>query len=414
MKMTGNDRGSRMTAAQVATLGVCLAMAVLDGFDAQTLAYAAPSITTEFGFSPGALGIVFSASLVGMALGSVLFGMLVDRLGRKTGLIASVVIFGLATLTIPALATSVETFLLIRFIAGIGMGGVAPSFIALVSENVPAHVRSRAVMVAVGCVSLGAFLGGLVSRVAIPAYGWRSIFIIGGLLPLVFAVLAAVVIRGVTTRPQRTVDHASTSPAVLFRDGRATSTIALWLVYFLNLLVMFALLNWLPTLLVQAGLDAGTAFLGSSLFAAGGFIGGILLGFRIDRRGQAHATLVGGYLIGMVGIGLVLLTTNTPLLMTGILLIGVGIVGGQSGLTILAVSLYPLPIRGTGIGWAYAVGRTGSIAGPALNGVLVAGGLGATSIIGLSALPLILVALGVITLAALRSPATADAELAVS
>ena len=218
MLKTNRTHGNvRMTAAQVATLSVCLAIAVLDGFDAQTLAYAAPSITAEFGISPKAMGIVLSASLIGMALGSVLFGMLVDHVGRKIGLIASVLIFGLATLTIPVLATSVETFLLIRFIAGIGMGGVAPSFIALISENVPPNVRSRAVMVAVGCVSLGAFLGGLVSHSAIPSYGWRSIFIIGGLLPLALALLAAVVIRGVDTRPLRAVDNETTSPAALFR-----------------------------------------------------------------------------------------------------------------------------------------------------------------------------------------------------
>ncbi|ONI78510.1 hypothetical protein BWI15_01165 [Kribbella sp. ALI-6-A] len=411
---TARPQGTgRMTGAQCGIVGLCLLVAVMDGLDAQLIAYAAPAIVKEFGFGPAAFGVVFSASLLGMALGSVLFGMLADRYGRKRSMIAAITLFAVATLLIPLAATNIPSFLALRFVAGLGLGGVTPSLIALIAENTPQRVRSMAIMVAVGSLSLGAFFGGLLAAWMIPAHGWRSIFVLGGVVPVLLVVAMA---AGLRSRADVRDPAAGTSPATssaqLLRDGRAPGTIVLWIVFFTNLLLLFSLLNWLPTLFLSAGLTAKAALTGSSVFALGGFTGGLVMGALIDRTGRSHAVLVIGYALGIAGIGIVTTATdNVPLLMAGIVLAGVGVAGGQTGISALAASLYPPSIRGAGIGWAYGVGRVGSIVGPAVSGFLVASGLGATSIIGLAVVPAAIAGTGVATLAVLGRRRTSHSGL---
>ncbi|GAA1546051.1 MFS transporter [Nocardioides humi] len=392
----------RMSRAQVVAVGICLLIAVLDGLDAQLIAYAAPSIVKEFGFGPASFGVVFSSSLLGMALGSVVFGMLADRIGRKPVMVVATSTFAFATLLIPAYADSISSFMVIRFLAGIGLGGVTPSLIAMIAENTPLRSRSMSVTAAVGCLSLGAFFGGIVARWMIPAHGWRSIFVVGGVVPLVLVVVMMVGLRRLETSvPKEGATAGSSSPAELFRSGRGGSTLVLWTVFFANLLVMYALLNWLPTLFVKAGHSEGTATIGGSLFALGGFAGGVVIGLLMDRLGRPHAILVLAYVLGLIGIATVATADRTALLMLGIVLAGVGVVGGQTGISALAVALYPPRVRGAGVGWAYAIGRVGSIVGPTLSGLLVASGLEVNAIIGTAAIPAAVAGLGVVVLAAL-------------
>lgn len=392
----------RMSRAQIVAVGICLLIAVLDGLDAQLIAYAAPSIVKEFGFGPASFGIVFSSSLLGMALGSVAFGMLADRIGRKPVMVTATLVFAFATLLIPAYADTIGSFMVIRFVAGVGLGGVTPSLIAMIAENTPLRARSMAVTVSVGCLSLGAFLGGIVARWMIPTHGWRSIFVVGGVVPLVLAVVMLAGLRRLESRsPKDEGGAGSASPAELFRAARGSSTLVLWVVFFANLLVMYALLNWLPTLFVKAGHSAATATIGGSLFALGGFAGGVAIGLLMDRIGRPHAILVVAYLLGLVGIAVVAMADQTALLMVGIVLAGVGVVGGQTGISALAVDLYPSHVRGAGVGWAYAIGRVGSIVGPTLSGFLVASGLEVNAIIGTAAIPAAVAGGGVVVLASL-------------
>jgi AAHS family 4-hydroxybenzoate transporter-like MFS transporter len=417
---------SRLSALQVRTILLCFGIAVLDGFDAQLIGYAAPSMAKEFGLGPAVFGVVFSAGLLGMTLGSFVFGTLADRVGRRAVIIFCTVLFAVVTLALP-LAGSVTMFVVLRFVAGLGLGGATPSLIALASEYTPARIRSMTVMVLVGSLSLGAFFGGLVATVLIPATGWRSLFVVGGVIPLVIAValwfglpdsLRFLIARGRDVQARallRRIDRAAgafdapfapesapvRSPvAALFSDGRAVGTSVLWVVFFANLLVLFSLLSWLPTLFSAAGLASRTAFAATAVYSLGGFIGGLVMGFLIDRTGRAHRVLVTGYVLAALGIVVAALaTTVVPLLMVAVFFIGAGISGGQTGISALAAAMYPTAARGTGVGWAYGVGRIGSIVGPTVSGVLLAAGLGPTAIVGLAVVPVAVAAVGVAALA---------------
>jgi AAHS family 4-hydroxybenzoate transporter-like MFS transporter len=394
-----------MTRRQRTVVTLCVVLAITDGLDAQLLAYAAPHIAKELGFGPTSFGVVFSASLVGMALGSITLGMLADRFGRSRVLISGTTLFSLATLALPWLATDIPSFIAMRFVAGLGLGGVTPVLIAIIAENTPRQVRSLAVMVAVGSLSLGAFASGLVSSWLIPVQGWRSTFVFGGTVPILIAAALFLALRGLarTAGAPASAAYAQGDVRTLFRDGRLLSTLTLWAVFFANLLVLFALLNWLPSLFVNLGLSTGVATTGGAVFSLGGFVGGLLMGLLLGRTGRAHAVVATGFGVGILGIAVVATgPSSLAVLLVGVALAGAGVVGGLTGISALAVLLYPDQVRAAGLGWAYGVGRVGSIIGPVVSGVMVGAGLGATSIIGLAAVPAAVAGAGVIALGTLH------------
>ena len=400
---------SRMSRVQRTVVTLCVALAITDGLDAQLLAYAAPHIVKELGFGPASFGVVFSASLVGMALGSIVLGMLADRLGRRRVMIGAAVLFSFATLAIPWLANDIPSFIVARFVAGLGLGGVTPVLIAIIAENTPRRIRPLAVMVAVGSLSLGAFASGLVAAWLIPMHGWRSTFVFGGVVPLVIALALHRSLRALdsglatTSRlaPEERVASGSVKP--LFQDERSLSTVVLWLVFFADLLVLFALLNWLPTLFVSLGLPTTIATVGGAVFSLGGFAGGVVMGLVLSRSERAHTVVAIGFAVGLLGIVVVGSgPEQLTVLMLGVALAGAGVVGGLTGISALAVMLYPEEVRAAGLGWSYGVGRVGSIIGPVVSGVLVGAGLGATSIIGLAAVPAGMACAGVLALGGLH------------
>lgn len=399
---------SRMTFHQRRVVVLCILLAITDGLDAQVLAYAAPHVVREYGFGASAFGVVFSASLVGMAIGSVVLGMAADRLGRNRVVLAATALFAAATLALPLVATDVEGFLATRFVAGLGLGGVTPVVISIIASNTSARARALAVMVAVGSLSLGAFVSGIVSAWMIPQWGWRSMFYFGGSLPLVIAALLFVSLRALTREQGESAaggPRASVGGPVgeLFRAGRAGATVTLWVVFFADLLVLFALLNWLPTLFLELGLSSRGATLGGAVFSLGGFAGGVLMGLLLGRTSRAHAVVSAGFGVGAIGILAVAFGPGSPAaMMIGVALAGGGVVGGLTGISALAVRLYPDRFRAAGVGWSYGVGRIGSIVGPVINGVLVAGGLGASSILGLAVVPALIACVGVVVLGLLE------------
>jgi len=409
---------TRMSRTQRTVVALCVLLAITDGLDAQLLAYAAPHIAKELGFGPASFGVVFSASLVGMAIGSIAFGMLADRLGRSRVMIGATILFSLATLAIPWVATGIPSFIVTRFVAGLGLGGVTPVLIAIIAENTPRRVRSLAVMVAVGSLSLGAFVSGLVAAWMIPSQGWRSIFVFGGTVPLVIAValyasLRALARTSIATARISAEDRRKGSVSALFRDGRSLSTTTLWLVFFADLLVLFALMNWLPSLFVSLGLSPTTATVGGAVFSLGGFAGGVVMGIALSRTGRAHGVVATGFAVGVLGVAIVTAgSEHLAVLMVGVAMAGAGVVGGLTGISALAVLLYPDQVRAAGLGWSYGVGRVGSIIGPVVSGILVGTGLGTTSIIGLAALPAGLAGAGVLALGALHRRRLASAPAA--
>jgi AAHS family 4-hydroxybenzoate transporter-like MFS transporter len=417
---------ARLSALQKRVIVICFGLALLEGFDTQAMGYAAPDLAREFGLGAAALSLVFSSAPVGMLLGSFLFGSAADRIGRRQVLIWCSLLVGVTTALIAVLGTTVGSLTILRFLAGIGMGGAISTQTAVAAEYTPARLRSTVIMVLVGALGLGSFLGGLAAAPLIPSYGWRSIFVLGGVLQLLltawmqlrlpdsirYLVAAGRQPDALMLLQQLTPDVASSSTrarlvlpeetarrspvATLFTNRRAVGTILVWIACFMNLLAVYFLLSWLPVLFEQAGLSQQMAVGATATFSLGGFIGGIVLGTLIDRRGHAHRILVAGYLLAATFAVVAALTAQrTPILLVAIFLAGFGVIGCQGGISAAAAAMYPTTARGTGVGWAIGVGRLGSIVGPTVGGSLIAAGLAATSIIAVAAVPIVLTAVAV-------------------
>jgi AAHS family 4-hydroxybenzoate transporter-like MFS transporter len=386
---------------QLVVIALCAAVVFIDGFDTQAIAYVAPSIAKEWKLAPGALGPVFGAGLFGLMVGALILGPVADRIGRKPVIIVSVLAFGLFSL-LTVTADSLTSLFMWRFLTGIGLGGAMPNAIALTAEYCPQRRRAALVMVMFIGFSLGSAIGGFLATVLVPRFGWVGVFWVGGLVPLVLAPLllarlpesirllalhggADHRIRALLARidADPTLDDADrfvvaeearggVPVAHLFRDGRALATILLWIMFFMSLLDLYFLINWLPTVINASGVEVGTAVLISTMFQVGGIVGTLALAPLLDR-GKPFAVLAFAYaaaallivVIGRLGGAILPLTA-------AIFAAGFCLTGAQIGANALTAVFYPTYIRSTGIGWALGIGRIGSIVGPIVAGVLLA------------------------------------------
>jgi MFS transporter, AAHS family, 4-hydroxybenzoate transporter len=384
---------------QLKLLLTCAAVLFLDGFDTQAIGYVAPSLAKEWGLTKGALGPVFSAGLFGLMIGALLFGPLADRIGRKKIIVFSTLAFGVGTL-ITAFVQDVNGLLAIRFLTGLGLGGAMPNAIALTSEFNPRRRRATMVMVMFCGFSVGAALGGFLAAALIPQFGWRSVFVVGGAVPLLLVPILALrlpesvrflVLTGradarvaellglispktVFAPATRFVVHEPALPGVpvqhLFRSGRTLVTLLLWVVFFMSLLDIYFLSNWLPTVLNDLGASVSEAAAIGSMLQVGGVVGTFALGSIIDRFSFRALALV--YFIGVFAVGAIgQLGHSVVLVTTAIFVAGFCIVGGQIAANALAAGYYPTAVRATGVGWALGIGRAGSIVGPLVGGVLL-------------------------------------------
>lgn len=391
---------SKLQPFQIWLLSLCGACLIMDGFDVQALSYVAPSLIADWGISKPSLGPVFGAGLFGMLLGSLIFSVLADKIGRRPVLISATMFFGVCTLA-TAYTTNVTELLVLRFITGLGLGAIIPNAIAIAGEYSPARIRVRMMMIISGGFIVGAALGGFVSAAIIPSFGWESVFVVGGVLPMLIAVgiylkmpesLQFLVLHGnqgaQISNVLRKVDptlridsatrfYVTEQPksgmllAQLFREGRARATILIWTLSFMNLLVLFFLSNWLPVLMKDAGFSTSHAVLAGTALQVGGVLGTISLGWVIDRRGF-NSVLLMNFAAATVAIVLVgqVHTSLLPVFIT-IFVAGFCIVGGQPAINALAATYYPTSLRSTGIGWSVGVGRLGSIVGPVVGGELL-------------------------------------------
>jgi AAHS family 4-hydroxybenzoate transporter-like MFS transporter len=354
--MTGHGgQGSRARA--FAALGACL---VMDGFDLQAMGYVAPALIRDWGVSRAEMGPVFSAGLAGLFLGSILSGVLADRIGRRPVLLAATLCFSVFTLA-TAHAGSIPALLPIRFAAGLGLGGIMPNATALVGEHSPPRQRVALMMVVTNGFMVGAVLGGLVSAWLVPAHGWRSVFHVGGAVPL--AILAAMFAWLPESREPR-AGRRDSPIAGLVREGRAAGTALLWTVGFLNVLNAFFVSSWLPTVVRDAGFSTSIAVLVGTAVQVGGMIGTFALGGIVQRVGLVPLL---ASCFGLAAASLAVIAHPAlplPLLVVAAFAVGWGIFGGQPGLNALAATYYPAGLRATGIGAALAVGRFGAILGP--------------------------------------------------
>ena len=392
---------------------MCGLIVFVDGFDAQAMGFVAPALTADLHVSRAVLGSVISSGLVGMMVGALLFGPLADRIGRKPVLVASTLIFAVGSL-LTATANSIDALSLYRLVTGLGMGGAMPNAIALTSEYMLSRYRATAVTAMMCGFSLGAAVGGFVAAALIPSFGWESVFVAGGVVPLLIAPISAVLlpesIRFLLARPDGrarasaylaritpnvpdtvVADSEASGPGFvvtrLFTDGRAVVTLLIWVVYFTNLLDLYFLNSWLPTIMNDSGIRAETAIRVTALFQVGGCIGAVLLGYTLDRR-RTFAVVAFCFLWAAVWIVVTAEAgTSVPLLITAMLASGVGIIGGQNGSHALSSEYYPTAIRATGVGWALGIGRIGSIAGPLIGGYLLTQGGGARQVLWMACIP---------------------------
>jgi AAHS family 4-hydroxybenzoate transporter-like MFS transporter len=389
---------------QVWIVALCGLVLVLDGFDAQTITFLAPSIAESNHIPIHSFGPIFSASLVGLMIAAMATGPVADRWGRKWPVVFSTLSFAIFSL-FTARASSFNELLLLRFFTGLGLGGAMPNVVALASEYVPRRLLSVVVTVLFTGMPLGGVVCGFLSSMLIMTWGWRWVFYIGGVVPIAIALLLIALLpesvrflagRGKNSRraekilsrvapelrmasinfraPSSEQQHTGVAVKYLFTEGRAAGTVLLWFPYFMNLLLIYFIGSWLPAMLKEAGMAGSAAVTVSTFFSLGGALACLLEGQLMNRCG-ARTTLLIEYAVASLFVSALAVIPRSFALVTTVTFIsGFVVIGAQSGLNALAARFYPTSIRSTGVGWALGIGRLGSIVGPLLGGALLLAG----------------------------------------
>lgn len=387
---------------QILAISLCALINIFDGFDALAIAYTAPAISTEWSLSPGALGIVFSAGYLGMALGAMTLGTLSDHIGRRKTILLCLVALSL-TMGLTATASSIATLLAYRFGSGLAIGAMLASITAITAEYSPDSKRNFTICIVQGTYAIGATLGGLLSAYLVEDYGWRWVFGIGaalnaGLLVLVYFLLPeslafllnkrpknglrqfnAIIgkIGGTTLAswPEKTEQkNNAVGVKVLFQQDLRKWSLLLWLATFSAMFGTYFLMSWIPKIVVDAGISLDNAIWVGMSINAGGLIGILWLGYRSATSGLRFMISVFMSMAGMLMILFGFLGNDVTLLMVVAVAMGFFGQAGFIGLYSVAARLYPAKIRATGIGWAIGLGRVGAIIGPSAAGILI--GLG--------------------------------------
>jgi MFS transporter, AAHS family, 4-hydroxybenzoate transporter len=387
---------------------LCALCLIFDGFDAQAMGYVAPALRESLHLSAVSLGPVFSASLLGMLIGALALGIVADRIGRRPVLVGALAFCGVAMVA-TAGAHTIGQLLIARFVTGLGLGTLLPTALAVTSEFSPTRHRANIVMLMSLAFVSGAAAGGAIASLLVPSFGWQSVFVLAGVASLLGAgALLAWIPESIqflaanelapyprATRIARALSRngvalpaaaaafaerahrkrvAAGEPnwAWLFRRGLASTTLLLWLLNFANLLDLYFLSNWLPTLLREAGLPMKAALIASAVLQIGGIPATVLLGW-LTRRVSVTRILLVNFAVGAFAMATIGLATNaSPLLLfAAIFVAGFCVVGGQSGVNALGAQCYPAAIRSTGMGWASGIGRFGSVAGPLVGSALL-------------------------------------------
>jgi AAHS family benzoate transporter-like MFS transporter len=376
----------------------CTLIILFDGYDLVVYGVVLPRLMDEWRLGPIAAGALGSAALFGMMVGAMSFGMLADRLGRKTGIVACVVLFSVVTM-LNGLAATPWQFGILRFIAGLGIGGVMPNVVSLLTEYAPARSRSTMVAVMFSGYAIGGMTAAGLGIWIVPTFGWRVMFYLAVVPLLVLPALiralpesASFLMRqgrdGEVRRILRALDPARPVAAgdvlvmpaempvkaplgELFQEERAASTLMFWTAFFMCLLMVYALGFWLPKLMTVAGygLKSSLAFLMVlNMGAIAGAVGGAWLADRSSLRG----VLVAYFMLAAVSLALLGFDSPAWVLSALIAVAGATTIGSQTLLYAYAAQFYPARVRSTGVGWASGIGRNGAIAGPLLGGALLA------------------------------------------
>jgi AAHS family 4-hydroxybenzoate transporter-like MFS transporter len=391
-------------------------LSLIDGYDIAAIAFAAPHLVREWQLKPGALGPVFSASLIGILFGSALFGWVGDRYGRKAALISSNLLFGVFTLA-ASWSTNLDQLFWLRLLAGLGIGGVIPNVVAINSESAPRRYRATLALIAVGFVPLGGAIPGVVAATLVPAHGWQILFTIGGLVPIILSIIGMFILpesikymalhESQRAKMEKTIaaidpgyrvpanatfviedeqrQYSGFNPAHLFKQGLWLITPLLWLLFALNLMGYFFLLSWTPTLMAQLKLPPSVGAMAGAMIQVGGTVGSLVLARWFERQRFLAIAIV--FVIAVPAVALIGYAglTSTAALAAATFFAGFCVLGIQTGINVAGALVYPTSLRANGSGWELGVGRIGSIVGPILGGLFV--GLPVEKLYTWSALP---------------------------
>ena len=415
-----------LSSYQWRVVALCFLIVFLDGLDTAAMGFIAPALSQEWGINRASLGPVMSAALIGMVFGALGSGPLADRFGRKVVLVVSVSLFGLFSLA-SAYSTTLDQLLILRLLTGLGLGAAMPNATTLLSEYTPERIRSLLVTSMFCGFNLGMACGGFVSAKMIPSLGWQSLLLLGGILPLVLAVVLMLwlpesarflVVRNrgaervrkvlapigpgevglakdFSVPEQKTVSSRNVFK-VIFSGTYSAGTLLLWLTYFMGLVIVYLLTSWLPTLMRESGASMEqSAFIGA-LFQFGGVLSAVGVGWAMDRFnphkviGVAYA--LAGVFAWLVGQSL----GNVAVLATLVLVAGMCINGAQSAMPSLAARFYPTQGRATGVSWMLGIGRFGAILGAWAGATLLGLGWSFEQVLTALVVPAALAALAIL------------------
>ena len=418
----------RFSVVQALILLLCFFAAMIDGFDILVIAYTAPAIIREWGLPPGQMGLIFSAGLLGMTLGSMFLGAAADVVGRRNVCSASLLVAGLTTCGV-YLVDSVEQLALLRFVSGLGLGTLLSALPTLTREFSPARQRNMTVALLMAGTSVGGVVGGMMTASLADEYGWRAIFLWAGVL----TTLAGLLFQGLVpetmpfiagrgprvdtlARINRTLAYLrhpllqslppaaasqareSASVKSLLTPQRRLPTLLAWAAFFFSYATIYFLSSWLPKMLVDAGLSQQQGISGTVVMTAGAIAGTVLVAW-LSKRWRLTALIVVAFGIGtalMVTLSLFIRDAGSmaPLLLWSLIfLIGMLVSGAFTNLYSVSLMLYPAQVRSTGLGWCIGIGRGGAVVSPMIAGALIGTGMTASTMLQVFAIPTVLAAI---------------------
>jgi AAHS family 4-hydroxybenzoate transporter-like MFS transporter len=426
----------RLGALQIRVAALCTLVQICDGYDIGSIGIAVPALTHAWNLPGPAFTQAFLWSSIGIMVGALSAGPIGDRVGRKPLLVASLTIFGLASL-LSATAGSLLMLSILRFFTGMGIGGAFPGAATLTGDYAPQRLRATMIMATFTGAPLGGFVVGQAGALLLARFGWPSVFVLGGLMPLLAVPVLlfwlpesprflaakqalsprqAALLQRLGLAPGQAaegLDLARGNPVkMLFGKGYALQTVLLWVIFFCSLMDLFLFGYWLPEVLHLTGMTPSQAARAASYRALGAMFAVLYLGLLIDRFGPQRA-LAWHYAAGAVFTALIsLLAMPYGLLVAVIFLSGLTTTGSQTGANATCGKLYPARMRTSGLGWALGIGRLGGITAPPLGGWLLSLGLPPRQIF-LSACGFALVAAVATALLALRAPEAAALSASV-
>ncbi|MGA3116831.1 MAG: MFS transporter [Syntrophobacteraceae bacterium] len=400
---------------------LCFCVTLMDGFDLTMMGVTMPKIGEYLKVTPAQLGLAVSAGMVGPLVGAVVLGMLADRWGRRKMLFMSALIFGFFTILITQIQ-NVEQLALLRFLAGVGLGGAIPNALSFGCEYAPSRMRATLTTFMWAGMAFGSAINGLLGAWLLPLYGWRSLFIVGGIVPMIICLMVAMLlpesleflvkegtdkekIRRIIskiapslTRGEEVQIYSSEQklPGVpvkhLFMEGRAATTFALWIAFFASFYLIWIILAWAPTLLKQSGANIQQYSMAFFFINLGSALAIITIGRLMDKFNRFWVVIAAQVLayLSFVMFGFSAGASFTVVSAVSVIC-GFFIFGANAGVVALGTVSYPVDIRATGLGWAYAVGKIGTMVAPVVGGYFITMKWGVQAICNINGLGAVIV-----------------------